>query len=257
MPSDSCVRCPYDRPRRAKETRIFSLGERSEGTFRLRLCADHAGLFDRMFNTWIFATDFADTEAVVCVRCPHQRARKARHARHFMVGEESDELYFLRLCDADVERFDRDCNEWVRVAVLIPSSTRPSTESYFGDGSAQRIRELRERAAQRAKESNENVVPVPRSTAGQRDARLDKWRFTVHAQKRAEERGFSTEQVLNAAAYPVTILPVPTDREGREAVYHVSGECCTVVNPDTKEIITVFTKFEYLLRADTHAKGIA
>jgi len=201
-----------------------------------------------------------------CMRCPYVRPRSARHTRGFVLTTQTDELNKLRLCDEHARQFDRDLGMWMQCAELIEmdhdivspsvvSAQRPNgSRGTFGDMDAARIRALRERAASKRKPSSSTPTdePDPYVLIG---PRADQWRFTIHAQQRASERGFDVHTVLQAAVHPESSAP---SRQGENVFYHVKGNCCTVVDTEKKEIITVYDYFEYLCKASkATSKGIA
>lgn len=186
-----------------------------------------------------------------CMRCPYGRERVGDHARYFTVGEDPEEVYSLELCGEHARRFDMDLNLWGSLANVVPlpagAVRSPVSREFVGDGSAARIRELRERAA---RDRPVAVVDEDREEI-LLGSRAEQWRFSPHAQQRAKERGFTPEQVLTAAAYPETKMPSPSHADRR---YHVTDPCCAVVDPKTKLIITVYTKFEYLCKSVNDAR---
>lgn len=193
-----------------------------------------------------------------CMRCPYNRTRRAKLTRFFTIGENPDQVLKLRLCEACTARFDRELHQWIMVAELIelPAPALRVTRAaggspVFGDESAKRLRELREKA--------QGAKPVATVTSEAVvdevliGPRADEWRFTVHAQKRAKQRNFTTAQVLKAAAYAETTMPC-NDPDNPDAYYHVADDCCVVVNPKQKIIITTYEKFEYLLKSSEESK---
>jgi hypothetical protein len=265
------MRCPYRRVRSARHTRYFAAGDQPDEILCLRLCATHQQLFDRTVNEWInnaevVSLEFARTKPrnPKCMRC--LRVRRADHARIILVGENPQDVCRTQLCNDHVESFDVEFGVWCGLAVTAETQPQWSralrlTRSEFGDDAALRIRELKERAAGRQPRS----ANVDDATEG--EVRLgplsDQWRFSLHAQQRAEERGFAPNQVLWAASHPHFTAPTTGSNAGPDLFYHVSGDCCAVVNVRQKIIITVYNKFEYLCqishgpRTATAKKGIA
>jgi hypothetical protein len=187
------------------------------------------------------------------MRCPYGRPRLGDHTRYFAIGENSEEVYCIQLCGEHARRFDLDFNVWATLAdvvepgLLTTGVVRPKVSQAVGDDDAARIRELRERAARSrttavVEDNRDEVLIGPRG---------DQWRFTKHAQDRARQRQFTPEQVLKAAAYPETRMPSPS-HPGR--YYHVTDPCCAVVDPETRLIITVYTKFQYLCKSVNEAQ---
>lgn len=270
MLSQTCMRCPYKRLRKAKHTRFFAVGEQPGNILQLRLCEAHKQLFDREFNAWIEQAEVVSIEfarvnklrTANCMRCTRSRAGRAEHTRVLLVGEDPRDVCRIRLCESHVEQFDIDFDAWSSLADIVelqPATARAlrSTGSTFGDDSAIRIRALKERAASRLQEvANDDTTDEVRL-----GPRTDEWRFSLHAQQRAEERNFSPAQVLRAASSPTTTAPTTGKNAGPDLFYHVNGGVCAVVNVRQRIILTVYEKFEYLCqisRGSTPArKGIA
>lgn len=272
MVSNQCMRCPYRRIRAARHTRYFAAGDQPNEILCLRLCVDCRQRFDREINRW-----FSDAEVVSlefarnkshdskCVRCLRGGATRGRHARVLLVGENPQEVCRIQLCDDHVDSFDLEFDVWRGLADLAPTQPQWSralrlSRSEFGDDATMRIRELRERAARRrprreavGSTSEGDVYLGPLS---------DQWRFSLHAQQRATERGFTPEQVLQAATNPTVTAPQVGRNAGPGQYYHVNDDCCAVVDAQQKIIITVHNKFEYLCQisrgpVSTARKGIA
>lgn len=197
-----------------------------------------------------------------CMRCPYVRPRRATVQRSFMLAQYPDEQYDLNLCDVHGAQFDREQNVWATVADVVevePTTVRPTrafrsdSRRRFGDDSAARIRALKEKAnAGRTptvvKEDDRDVLIGPSH---------DQWLFTIHAQERAKERGFNVQDVLKAAANPHTTAP-SSRKDSPNVFYHVTNDCCAVVDRKRKMIVTVYTKFQYLCKAaNATTKGIA
>lgn len=190
-----------------------------------------------------------------CMRCPYNSPRRAKHTRLWAIGENT---FRTRLCDKHAQVFDRDQNAWVMYADVIPldkpvgATVRPPTSREFGDDSARLILRLKERAAAKGVGRTENLDDGTEVLIG---PHADEWRFTRHAQERAEQRGFTAKEVLQAAAYPETTAQNIHGDVG--TYYYVAGECALVVNPKEKHIITVYNRFEYLMNVSAQEKGIA
>lgn len=190
-----------------------------------------------------------------CMRCPYGRPRDAEYLRQFTISEAPESVYVLRLCAEHARRFDCDLNIWVNLADEVEGTPptirgiRPTVSRKIGDDAAARIRELRERAAERARPVADSSTTEGEVVMGPRS---DEWRFTVHAQKRAEERGYTLQQAYEAAANPT--LRKPAD-EGCE--FRANGECCVVVDVTKKLIVTVHDKFtNVLMMADVRQKEV-
>lgn len=198
-----------------------------------------------------------------CMRCPYVRPRRATQQRSFMLAQYPDEQYDLDLCDEHAAQFDRDLYVWMDLADIVdvePTMARPSrafrpdSPRGAGDESATRIRELREKA-------NASRTPTVVTEDDERDALIgpshDQWLFTRHAQKRAKERGFDMQDVLKAAAHPHTSAP-SSRKDSPHVQWRLTDECCAVVDVETKEILTVYNKFQYYCKAaNATTKGIA
>lgn len=271
MLSTTCMRCPFNRVRRARHTRYFASGVEPSEILCLRLCDTHQQLFDREFNVWVNVADIVSPEFArakprkpMCVRCL-RRSRPGEHVRLLMAGEDPQEACRLYLCDSHADDFDVDFEVWRGIADV--AETQPAwartlrmARTEFGDDAAARIRELKERATSRQQrptsaDSSEGEIRLgPLS---------DQWRFSLHAQQRAQERGFSPAQVLQAATRPDVTAPTTGSNAGPNLFYHVNSDCCAVVNVQKKIIITVYNKFEYLCQIShgpskvTPQKGIA
>lgn len=239
------MRCPYKRVRSAHQTRHFMVGERLDEMLRLRLCDEDTQLFDREFNVWFRAADVAPPGTTACMRCPPRPRVAATHTRYLMVGEDSDEACHIRLCESHMREFDRDIGAWVPLADVVeldPARARALRRgaSEYGDEAARQIRELRERAAARRPRANS-------SAAGevQPSSVFDEWRFSVHAQERAEERNFTRQQVLLAAISPTTTAPTTGKDAGPDKFYHSRAGVTVVVNRRERIIITVYRQSEY------------
>lgn len=194
-----------------------------------------------------------------CMRCPYGRPRDAEFVRQFTIGDDSEEVYVIRLCAEHARRFDCDFNIWANLADVVEANpptiqgVRPKVSREIGDDAAARIRELRERAARRSGAT----AKVAQDDEGDvlLGARADEWRFSVHAQDQAKLRHFTPEQVLKAAAYPDTTMP-NSSPEHPSTFFHVLDPCCAVVDRKTKRIVTVYTKFEYLCKSVNNARKV-
>lgn len=171
----------------------------------------------------------------LCVRCPVGREKEATRTEMLALG---DTRFQLRLCETHGEALVRDVFAWGRLGEQleeIPKGTR-FTPEYAAE--QRRLADLRTKQAQedRAKERHPSATPVtkPQKLRGlPHDA--DQWVFTLHAQQRLQEREISVVDALRAACEPSVVRHGRTD----DTAIHENGEAKVVVNPNTKEILTV------------------
>ena len=194
-----------------------------------------------------------------CMRCPYGQAKPGSHRRTFTVGGDP---YEIHLCADHAQRFDRDLNVWVNLADPVEPSKPPVTVAaaprlpvvrrrHVGDDHAAQIRAARRKLA-KARGPVETVE-------GDRDAVLvgphDEWRFSAHAQQRARERGISTDDVLKAVTHPELTLP-NRNLKYPGTFHYFRRPCSAVVNPRTKEILTVLTEIQYLCQTVNDARKV-
>jgi hypothetical protein len=188
-----------------------------------------------------------------CVNCPYRKVLPATQTRYFTVGEKPGQVARLRLCDVCARAFDRDIGQWEMYAELIditpeaPSRVlRPGRSANFGDDEAQRIQELKTRASRR----------TPAKGAGELrlGPRGSEWGLSTDAQHQMTGHGMSLDQVLKAAAEPTKKVLNGADSA---TAYHVSEDCCVLVNREQRRIIRVLDRWEWLCMSESAiAEGI-
>lgn len=177
------------------------------------------------------------------------RVRKATRAVFFRVFDTDHQV---NLCNAHQQRFLEDMSPWIRVATVVENSGVPrprASQPMFTDEHTQRIRELKERAAERAEKRTVIVAPNSRPSAP------DEWRISTHAHERARERGFSAEKVIAAASDAQTTYP--EHRRGPDFECRMRAGCYVVVNKVNKEIITVMDRMMFEIDRESFRDAVA
>jgi hypothetical protein len=180
-----------------------------------------------------------------CNYCPWTRKRAARNDRFLTLGDPRDGVtVHLRLCNTHATKFDKDQGQWVAVGAIVSEAEVPAKPAAAPP------------VAVHDPDANKRLLALTQSAAERRAAaakvrRLpsvaDQWQVTRHAADRAQERRFTVDQMLRAAVDPEKVIPSP---KSATAVYHARGDCCVVVNPAQKRIITVHDKFTMLAELD-------
>lgn len=184
----------------------------------------------------------------VCDRCAIGKEQIATTTRLFSVG---DERYEIDLCETHAAMFDRELMGWSRLARPLEDVFAKASSSFFGDKAfARKAAELRAKAAaasaaimEDAKTSEATVHHLPATDLKPGERHRNGWLLTAHAAERAEERGYSLAQVMEAAAYP----RISRDSNADDRPYtriHIHDDCAVIVNPFEKVIITVLHRDE-------------
>lgn len=209
-----------------------------------------------------------------CERCPYTSAEQATAERIWAV---EDRYYRLRLCARHAAAFDRELGAWTMLAEEVdnPYDTagqRRSSPFFTAERKREtaRLRELRDRAIQRAAESAAaeaaeaaaharraqfEAAEHPGGSAGASPAAAPphvdadelaarraipgafSWGLTTHARQRAAQRGFSIAAVLRTAAQPEHTYR--QSHRGPGIALYSRGDCRVVVDTETQTIITV------------------
>jgi hypothetical protein len=190
----------------------------------------------------------------VCDRDGFGKERPATQERVFAL---EDRYYKLELCDEHAKMFDREVGAWARLAAEIdtPDFARPRSQFFLDERAREtaRIRELSQKAKEQAavgdfatKRAAAMAAQVEADVAAESEARSRKlipggmkWRLTDHARERAEQRGYTVHDVLEAAARPDHTYASVRDPE---LTIHERAGCRVVVDGRSCAIITVIDR---------------
>lgn len=175
----------------------------------------------------------------LCVRCPVGREQEATRTELLSLG---DTRFELRLCEAHGEALVRDVFAWGRLGIQLENL--PSSSKFTPEYAAAHRRAAELRTEQAKEDRARNNHPAGKGTPATQPQTgklrglphdADEWVFSLHAQQRLQQREIAIVDALRAACEPLVV------RQGRtpDTAIHENGEAKVVVNPNTKEILTV------------------
>jgi hypothetical protein len=233
MGNRRCQRCPQRKARRAVVAVEFAVGD---DRYTIAMCGRHRDEFVSAVAPWERVARYWGGETDWCGRCGHEEY-DAVAVRHFALCE-VDQERSLGLCELHRVEFDRCMKPWTQVATVHEPEPVLSSVAEANRAATARIREL---SAAARKAVAGQVVTAPKLMRRQASV-ADTWTITRHAHERAGERGFTAEQMLEAAVRPEIQRPSTTTPG---TFWRVLGDCAVSVNPEDRAILTVVPRFEF------------
>lgn len=185
----------------------------------------------------------------VCDRDAFGKEKPATEIRQFSIGSD---FYKLELCEQHATLFDREIGGWALIAQDDEYAPRVRMPKIGGVFTAAQTEAARKAAALRAEQQQldadveqlaqaaqaaveePEVAEVHRLSYGAQE-----WVLTPHAQERAKQRGYSLNEVLEAAEHPERAYDQLASKYGPGTRLHRRGECMVAVNPTRKVVISV------------------
>lgn len=175
--------------------------------------------------------------------------------------------YTLRLCEEHARMFDREMFAWTRLGEELAAVTPMFGSKYAEDARKAATLRARQQPVHSHHEAQESAPQIPAPSISHRPHRLGQplsaeqvkpgerysngWLLTPHAAERAEQRRYSIDEVLTAAARP----EITYDDQAAGGVIrriHQAGGCAVAVNTQEKVVLTVLHRDEAKYALDHH-----